>query len=150
MLVLNGMLTHFRWNVNIFREARGLVCTIMNKMNQTQLSGNKLIPALFLPGITFDKYLNKSFPVWYAESLHIPVPKYFLSLHFSSTYTRLLAVTAGNRTLPHLGRQPWGFSWQGPALVTGLAPVTGLFKNVFGVTEIPTTCTTHISAMPLC
>lgn len=22
----------------------------------------------------FGKYLNKSFPVWYAESLHIPVP----------------------------------------------------------------------------
>lgn len=28
--------------------------------------------------------------------------------------------------------------------------MTGLFKYVFGVTEIPTTCTPHISAMPLC
>lgn len=34
---------------------------IIKKMNQTQLSGNKLIPELFLPGITFDKYPNKMF-----------------------------------------------------------------------------------------
>lgn len=46
---------------------------IMNKINQTAIV-KKLIPALFLPGIPFDNYLNKSFPVRYTESLHIPVP----------------------------------------------------------------------------
>lgn len=148
MLLLNRMLTHFDEMWTYFPEAWGFVCAIMNKMNQTQLSGKKLIPALFLPGITFDKYLNKGFLCGSLRAYTSLYPQYFLSLHFS--YARVLAVTAGNRTLPHLGRQPWRFSWQGPASVTGLAPVTALFKCVFGVTEIPTTCTPHISAMPLC
>lgn len=134
--------------MNIFPEARGLVCTIMKKMNQTQLSGNKLIPALFLPGITFDKYLNKGFPVWFAESLHIPVSPVL------SQFTFLIRPCTRSHGRQQDSPSPWTaamrFSWQGPASVTGLAPVTALFKCVFGVTEIPTTCTPHISAMPLC
>lgn len=62
---------------------------------------NKLIPALFLPGITFCKCLSKGFPVWYVESLHIPVPPVLSQFAF---LIHILAVTAGNRTLPHLGQ----------------------------------------------
>lgn len=59
------------WNVNTFPLASGLVCTVMSAMSQTQLSRNKLIPALFLPGITSDKHLNIGFPLWFAERFHI-------------------------------------------------------------------------------
>lgn len=82
---------------------------------------------------------------------HTSLPlQYFLSLHYSSAYTYMLTVTTGNGPLLHLGRPPPGFSWQGSAPVTGLAPAAGLFKYAFSVTEIPATCNPHISAMPLC
>lgn len=74
------------WNVNIFLLASGLVRTVMSAMSRTQLSRNKLIPALFLPGITSDKHkLNIGFPLWFAVCFHIarpppPTPsQYFLS-----------------------------------------------------------------------
>lgn len=63
---------------------------------------------------------------------------------------RIFPVPAGNRTLPQFDWQPWGFSWQGPASVTGANPVTGLFKFVFAVTEISTTWTPSPPIFQLC
>lgn len=62
------------WNLNIFPLASGSVRTVMSAMSQTQLSRNKLIPTLFLPGITSDKHLNIGFPLWFAERFHSARP----------------------------------------------------------------------------
>lgn len=90
---------------------------IMNKLNQTQLSGNKLIPALFLQGITFDKYLNKSVAVWYAESLHIPVPPVL------SQFTFL--VYAHPHTHTHSRQQDSPSPWTAAIRVQLAGPGTG-------------------------
>lgn len=53
------------------------------RYEQMHLSGEKLIFVLFLPGISFGKYLNKSVPVWWVNAFQTPpVPSTF-SLHFS-------------------------------------------------------------------
>lgn len=127
MLVLKGDADTFRWKVNIFLWAWGLVCTIMNKMNQTQLSGHKLIPAVFFQVLSASVKVFLCVVRW--ELTH-PCPPSTFSVYISHPHTPTYSRSqqaAGSRTLPHLGRRPWRFSWQGPALVTGLAPVTGLF-----------------------
>lgn len=77
-----------------------------------------------------------------AMSVNIPVlPALSHFTFLIHVCLRIFPVTAGNRTLAPFDWQPWGFSWQSPASVTGANPVTGLFKCVFGVTEISTTWT---------
>lgn len=66
-------------------------------------------------------------------------PQYFLSLHFTFTYARMLSVTAGNPA-----PSPWTAAMrvQLAELCDGhrVGPYDQSFKNVFSVTEIPATC----------
>jgi hypothetical protein len=118
------------------------------RYEQMRLSGEKLIFVLFLPGISFGKYLNKSVPVWWVKAFLTPsTPSTFLVYVSYRRHAR--KHTQHNTALRHLGRWPLGQNWQGPALVTRHPP-TGLFKYIFLVTENTTKCTPHISAMPLC
>lgn len=86
--------------------------------------------------------------MWYAESLHIPVP---LILSQFTFLVRIHPHTRG-RSRQQDSPSPWTAATRvqlaGPGI--GHRVGTNLFKYVFGVTEIPTTCTPHISAMPLC
>lgn len=141
MLVLNRMLTHFDEMWTYFRVPEAYCARLWTRWTkgncqETNESLHYSFQVLHLISTSIKVFLCGTLKAYTSLS-----PQYFLSLHFSSTYAGTLTVTAGNRTLPQFGWQPRGFSWQGPASVTGLAPVTGLFKFVFGVTEIPTTCT---------
>lgn len=120
---------------------KGRACVIMNQTKWYD----------FLPGIALKPCIKEGFSLWLAKSVNIPVlPALSHFTFLVHVRLHIFPVTAGNRTLPVFEWQPWGFSWQGPGSVTGANPVTGLFKFVFGVTEISTTWTPSPPIFQLC
>lgn len=114
-----------------------------------QLSWNKFIPLLFPSAFIFGDCHNKSFSrvvCW--KFTHPCLPSTF-SVYISHSHTLACSQSLQATLLLHLGLQPRGFSWQSSVMVTGLAPMTSRFKNVFSVTEMPATCNPQYFNYPL-